>query len=689
MRNPFTIFKKFLTKQSKTFPAILLQTLGRPVFTERSFRKLSDVGYKQNTYVYAAVKEVSDTAASVPWILKRKRGDSEKEILDHPLLTLINNPNPLMGRVKFFQNVIGYLMLSGNSYIERVGPGDNDARQKPRELWPLRPDRMQVVPGTSINLIAGYVYTVNGESTDFDEPMIRHVKTFNPTNDFYGLSPIAVSGRSIDQNNEAKAWNVSLLQNMARPPGALTTEHSQDEEEFNRLRLQIDEEISGKDRAGRPLLLSGGMKWQQMSLSPIDMDWMASQKMSAKEIAITFGVAPELLGDSDNKTYSNFAEARKALYVETVIPLLEFLRWELNSWLVPLFGSDLMLDFDTDDIAALQEDKEKLWSRVQNANWLMVNEKRRATGFDDVDGGDVIMVPVNLVPLGTAPLAQSTTKNLVLQNKTFNMDTAEQKELYWKTFDARRFRWLEQVKRMVIGRLRNEENAIKNAIKSSSSVDAVLNNVDGAIDQGIPEWQKLIGAIYMGVGDDFADSVFSSVKGTGPDETKQEPRDIWLEEITNYISTQGGDKIVTPIVVESKNRVRKELIDGVSEGEGVDKLSERIDNLFQDSILPSRSEVIARTEIIRASNLGSRAGAIATGLPLQKEWLSTKDGRTRGAGLRDKFDHITANGQRQKRDDPFIVSGERLMFPGDISFGASAGNVIQCRCTEVYHVSRG
>jgi hypothetical protein len=137
---------------------------------------------------------------------------------------------------------------------------------------------------------------------------------------------------------------------------------------------------------------------------------------------------------------------------------------------------------------------------------------------------------------------------------------------------------------------------------------------------------------------------------------------------------ESGKKI-TQITETTRNQVRLALSEGVAAGEGIDVIAKRLDALYLDKIIPYRSEVIARTEVIAASNLGSRAGAKQTGLVLNHEWISTRDTRTRDF-------HAMADGETVPMDIPYLVGGEQLMFPGDTSHGASGGNIINCRCTE-------
>jgi len=314
-------------------------------------------------------------------------------------VSLLKRPNPLQGSGRFFENVVAFLMLSGNSYIEAVGPEN----RPPKELYVLRPDRVKVIPGNAQQLIGGYEYQVDSHKVRLQAEEVLHLKLFNPLNDWYGMGPIEAAARSIDQNNESRAWNVSLLQNAARPPGALVTEQELTEEQFNRLKAQVQEQYAGFKNAGRPLLLEGGMDWKDLSLTPADMDWLEGLKLSAREIAIAFGVPPELIGDTSNKTYSNYQEARLAFYTETVLPLMDWLKDELNNWLVPKFGDDqLFVDYDKDEIEALQEDRGAVWDRAMEAvrqGVLTRNEARALLGYEEIEGGDVLMVPGNLLPL--------------------------------------------------------------------------------------------------------------------------------------------------------------------------------------------------------------------------------------------------------------------------------------------------
>lgn len=393
-------------RKAPTFgPLLGLPFAGQPIWTPRRYDKFADEGYRRNVVAFRAINEVTRAAASVPWILFQN--DENRTRLDnHPLIALLRRPNPLMAQDEFVETVIGFLLIAGNSYIEAVGPDG----AVPRELWPLRPDRVRVIAGKT-GLPKGYSFTVGGHERRWTaDPItgrskILHLRTFNPLDDWYGMSPIEAAAHSIDQRNAADSWNMSLLQNGARPSGAMIYEPREgpanlSDQQYARLKAEIGDQYAGAGNAGRPMLLDGGLKWQDMSLSPKDMDFLESKNTTSRDIALAFGVPPQLLGIPGDNTYSNYQEARLALWEETIIPLLCHLRGELNNWLAGFFGDDLRLDVDLDEVPALVLRRERRWRMLQDADFLTINEKRKAVGLGAVLGGDEIFVERQRRPLG-------------------------------------------------------------------------------------------------------------------------------------------------------------------------------------------------------------------------------------------------------------------------------------------------
>jgi HK97 family phage portal protein len=163
--------------------------------------------------------------------------------------------------------------------------------------------------------------------------------------------------------------------------------------QFDRLKKELADTYQGAANAGRPLLLEGGLDWKAMSLSPKDMDFMEAKHAAAREIALAFGVPPMLLAIPGDNTFANYQEANRVFWRGSVLPLANRIVSGLTQWLAPAFGArvgtNVRLAPDTDRIEALSADRAALWERVTKAPFLTVNEKRAATGYGAVQGGDV------------------------------------------------------------------------------------------------------------------------------------------------------------------------------------------------------------------------------------------------------------------------------------------------------------
>ncbi|NOZ66879.1 MAG: phage portal protein [Alphaproteobacteria bacterium] len=370
----------------------LMLGLNEPRWSGRDYASLADEGYRKNVITHRAVRIIAESAASVP--LRLFRGD--QKVTSHPLLDLLARPNPVQGRTAFFETAYAYLNIAGNSYLELVMGGDG----LPAELYSLRPDRMKIIPGAS-GWPKAFAYGVAGREHLFPvDPVtgkspVLHLKTFHPTNDHYGMSPLEAAAYSIDVHNGASGWNKALLDNSARPSGALVFEPKDgngalSREQFDRLKEEMEENFQGTRNARRPLLLEGGLKWQQMALSPADMDFINAKHVSAREIALAFGVPPMMMSIPGDNTYSNYKEANRALWRMTLLPMMDKMMSSLNHWLTPHFGDDLRLDYDFDMVPALGSDRQALWQRIGQADFLTINEKRAAVGLGAINGGDIL-----------------------------------------------------------------------------------------------------------------------------------------------------------------------------------------------------------------------------------------------------------------------------------------------------------
>jgi HK97 family phage portal protein len=206
-----------------------------------------------------------------------------------------------------------------------------------------------------------------------------------------GLAPIEAAAVAVDTHNSAARWNKALLDNAARPSGALVFSADNNvlsSQQFDRLKRELDDTYTGTANAGRPMLLEGGLDWKAMSLSPKDMDFLEAKHTAAREIALAFGVPPMLLGIPGDNTFANYAEANRTFFRQTVLPLASRVGASIAQWLSPRFGEAIRVTIDTDRIDALAADRAALWDRVTGAAFLTLNEKREAVGYGPVAGGD-------------------------------------------------------------------------------------------------------------------------------------------------------------------------------------------------------------------------------------------------------------------------------------------------------------
>ena len=379
-------------KSSRTARLLAIESGGRARWTPRDYAALTREGYIKNAIVHRAVRLVAENIGGVAFLLYE--GAAERET--HPLLDLIARPNPRQDGAAFLECVASHLLLAGNAYIEAVTV-DGPAGAQVRELYALRPDRMRVVPGPD-GWPEAYEYNVAGRSVRFEQsapplPPILQLAFFNPLDDHYGLAPLEAAAVAVDTHNSAAKWNKALLDNAARPSGALVYSGPEGavlaDSQFERLKRELADNYEGATNAGRPLLLEGGLDWKAMSLSPKDMDFMEAKHNAAREIALAFGVPPMLLAIPGDNTFSNYQEANRVFWRQSVLPLANRIGCALTQWLAPVFGAGLRLAVDTDRIEALSPDRAALWDRVTKAPFLTVNEKRAATGYGAVEGGDM------------------------------------------------------------------------------------------------------------------------------------------------------------------------------------------------------------------------------------------------------------------------------------------------------------
>jgi len=354
----------------------------------RAYEAQVKEAYLANPVAQRAVRLVAECVAWAPVYAGEEEGP--------PPPRFARSPSPFRGGLvtpALLETVASQLLLHGNAFVQLLP----DAEGVPAELFPLRPERVTVEADAS-GWPAAYRYKV-GEATSriparepgsasgpggAGRPALVHLRGVHPLDDHYGLGCLGAAAGAVAVHNAASKWNKALLDNAARPSGALSYDPGDgtalSAKQFDRLREEIEAQFAGAANAGRPMLLEGGLTWQAMSLTPADMDFVGLKAAAAREIALAFGVPPMLLGLPGDSTYANYREANRALWRLTVLPLAGKILSGLSAALAAWWPG-LRLAVDVDQVTALAEDRERLWRQVSAADFLSDAEKREMLGF--------------------------------------------------------------------------------------------------------------------------------------------------------------------------------------------------------------------------------------------------------------------------------------------------------------------
>ena len=373
-------------KASATFPVVAYQSTGRIGWSARDPVSMVKSGFCSNPIGFRAVRLIAEAAAALPMVLQ----DADRRYETHPVLSLLDAPNPAQTRADLLEALFGQILLSGNGYLEAGLTASRD----PIELHVLRSDRMSLVPGPDGWPIA-YDYTVGGRKHRFDvsggQSQICHIRSFHPHDDHYGLSPLQAAAQALDVHSSASRWSKALLDNAARPSGAIVYrghdgQGSLNDDQYDRLVNELESHHQGARNAGRPMLLEGGLDWKPMGFSPSDMEFQKTKEAAAREIAVAFGVPPMILGIPGDATYANYQEANRAFYRLTVLPLAHRVAAHLGRWLSTLTDEAVSLRLDLDEIPALALERDAQWRRIAESDFLSAEEKRHLLGLPVMNG---------------------------------------------------------------------------------------------------------------------------------------------------------------------------------------------------------------------------------------------------------------------------------------------------------------
>ena len=340
--------------------------------------------------VYAAIKLRADALTRPPLRVYRSNDDGMGRRAavspSHPVARLLERVNPWHTRTDLWRATEIHLCLWGSAFwaIERGEDGEP-------ELWPLRPDRVAVIPDRQ-RYVRGFVYRGVSEPVAYTPEEIVWLRYFNPLDDLAGLSPLAPARLSADMGHDGLSFNRHLLRNSARPDFLLLTNQEMNETELEEFYARWEMRYQGPDNAHRPAVASAVRDVKTLGLSHRDIDFIQGLRWSLEEVSRAYGVPKLLLGDFERATYANVQASERMFWRNTVVPEIRFLEEQLNRMLLPRLGyPQLSVEFDLSVIEALQEDEN---NRVQRETALLdrgvltINEVRRERNLPEVPWGD-------------------------------------------------------------------------------------------------------------------------------------------------------------------------------------------------------------------------------------------------------------------------------------------------------------
>lgn len=580
------------------------------------------------SWVYACVARRSMGLAQIEFKLYRlKSGGEVEEILEHELLELLYRVNPEMTKYNFLQLSCVYRDLLGASpwILSRANPND----KLPSNLLIARPEFFKVERDDS-GQVLGYVYEIGSYKRTFAKEEVIFLKNYNPKNPDKGIGVIEAVRQTAENDDYILQSNSNLLKNDARPSGFLEIEGNAGKGVISRLKKEFKQKFQGYENSYQVQVLEGGMKFKPVSLPPKDLDFIESRKMNRDEILSIFGVPKPVLGVFEDVNRASAVAAEYVFNKWTLEPLATELIEQLNEFLVPMFGSDLWLDFEP---LARADEELDLKRKTEGWNkWLTTNEIRLMEGLQAVSGGDYIYMPLSSMPLIGGEkkevikikavkldrvnlkkqeyvkkrvlnrnlkinrLAEKATNkimsNLVGDQQVVlkivtknNRLTDEQKEKFYKDRMASEARLEGVWKSRMADFFREQKKRFMDSIeKGMAGAEFKQINVKDEVATTI---QVISPLMY--------ETVMAGVAGASALIDQDVVMDMdfikaWLDKVSGEI----GMSITETTLAEFE----KAMDDGVSAGESLSEIKARIEKVF-DFAIEYRAELIARTETSR------------------------------------------------------------------------------------------
>ena len=317
----------------------------------------SDTAAFENVYsvvstVYRAVSTISHKVAELPTLVEEQQGDDWASISDLPEFDIFKQYNTLQSAFDFWEAVMGYLELTGESFwiLQRQGG-------RITEMYPVQPDLITVKTKNEFE-VQRYEFQKNGAVLNIDPEDMFYLRYFNPVDPVRGLSPVQAAKNDIVLDLYAQSSSKATFEKGATPGGLISTKEELGDAEWKRNKQYIESEYSGSSNYGKIMFLTGGMTWTQMAMKNSDMQFMDQRAWSHKTVATVFGVPPIFFMDFSDASVLANADVQYRLLWETIKPKLKKIEAFITEHLLPQISSrpNIRFRFDLSAVAALQPD---------------------------------------------------------------------------------------------------------------------------------------------------------------------------------------------------------------------------------------------------------------------------------------------------------------------------------------------
>lgn len=637
--------------------------------------------YGRNAWVYAAAHRKAADQAAIPLKIMQAGGDEVVEVENtHPLRLLLDRVNSFSTFYDLIEINSLNLDLSGNDYWLIFGGRD----RVPVEIWPLRPDWVSVVPDAE-RFIRGYIVRPEGGdphpflpiSQSEDGTGILHFKHANPWNLWYGQGALAAAWTSVLTDEAATQYRYFFYKNSARPDGVLSTNQKLTDTGVQQIREWWAQTFQGPSNAHRTAILDSDLKYQSISISPKDSDVSKDRELSRPDMLVAFGVSLAVLGVETGDVGRRDEQIRH-YYRSTIKPAVMKRAGILTEFLAPRFGDDLTVVPDFSGVKELQDDE---FTRAQideielRSAVTIVNEVRARKGLAPVAWGAKPLLSVTMAPLGeggfgfgSPPIPPKSRRVPVL----VRIDGEDLRGDLWLEAMEKAGRLEVSFRETLARALAAAGELLRQRVAEGRPAEAAVAEMEGVIRASLRRIAEEQLPEFLEAGWDWAVRqirVALRRERARKQGTLELLFDLAIPQLAVYLSGRPlvyGDLVATSLATE----FRALLADQANAGASIEQMAQAVSEQF-DALTVTRARVIARTEVIAASNLGTMTAYQESGVVDAQEWLTARDERVRPS-------HQAADEQTQLLGQPFQVGGAALRFPGDPQ--GPPQEVIQCRC---------